>query len=457
MSNSVPISGLGKHIRASLVLGLPLIGSNLAQMAVNLTDTIMVGWYGIDELAAVTLATSIYFVFFIVGSGFAMAVMPMVASAEGANDKKQVRRVVRMGLWISVLYCAALMPILWNFESLMLMIGQEPKIAALAQDYMRIAQWGVFPAILIMVLKSYLSAVELPGWVLWATITGAVANALLNYALIFGNWGAPELGIRGAAIASILTQLVTFLVLVTYANFKPQLKDYTLFLRIWRPDWPAFREVARLGWPIGATMLAEVGLFSATAIMMGWIGTRELATHGIVIQISAMSFMFYLGLANVATIRVGRALGQKDLGGIHSAAAAVTMLQLGTATCVILVFVLFPQQLIGFFLDRENENAAAIIAYGSGLMMIAVLFQIVDGLQAIALSVLRGLKDTRVPMLCAVFSYWMVGMPSSYMLGFLFGFGGYGIWGGLVIGLAMAALTLIWRYRIMLRRLQIQL
>lgn len=452
-ASPAPLSWSG-HLKATITLGLPITGSLIAQMAIGLTDTVMVGWYGVEELAAVVLATSIFFVFFIVGSGFAMAVMPMVASAEGAGDGRQVRRVVRMGLWISVFYCAGAMPVLWPFEWLMLRIGQDAEIAALSQVYMRIAQWGMFPAMLIMVLKSFLSGVERPNWVLWGTLLGALANGLLNYALIFGNWGAPEMGIRGAAIASVLSASTTFAALALYSRLQPALARFDLFSRLWRPDPEALSEVFRLGWPIGATMLAEVGLFSASAVMMGWVGTRELASHGIVIQIASMSFMVYLGLANVATVRTGRALGRKDITGIWRASATVAGLQLGFAVVVVVAFLSVPEFLIGLFLDLSKPESAAIVAYGAGLLALAAAFQVVDGAQVVALSVLRGLKDTRVPMICAVISYWGIGLPAGWLLAFPLGNGGTGIWTGLVIGLTMAAVTLLWRFAWLFSRMR---
>ncbi len=446
----MPWSG---HLKATLVLGLPIIGSLLAQMAIGLTDTIMVGWYGVTELAAMVLASSVFFIFFIVGSGFAMAVMPVVAEAAGAEDRRQVRRVTRMGIWISLIYCVVAMPVLWDFKALMILMGQKPQIAAIGQDYMRVAQWGMFPAMLVMTLKSFLSGVERPGWVLWATIIGGLANGVLNYALIFGHWGAPEMGVRGAAVASVSTATVTFLVLALYSGWHREFRGYAIFTRLWRSDWPAFFDLFRLGWPIGATMLAEVGLFSAAAVMMGWIGTRELATHGIAIQIASISFMVYLGLANAATIRVGHALGRGDPSGIWRASAVAMLLQLGFAALAVALFLSWPKTLIGLFLDASHPGSAEIMAYGVGLLALAAVFQVVDGLQAVTLGLLRGLKDTRVPMICAVFSYWVVGLPVAYLLGFPLGFGGYGVWAGLVVGLALAALTLLGRYRVVLRRL----
>jgi len=448
---SAPMPWRG-HFKATLTLGLPIIGAHLAQLAVGMTDTVMVGWYGVTQLAAVTLATSVFFIFFIVGSGFAMAVMPMVATASGEGDERQVRRITRMGLWISLVYCALLMPVLWNYRALMLLMGQKPEIAALGQDYMRIAQWGMIPMMLVMVLKSMLSALERPNWVLWGTIIGALANALFDWVLIFGHWGAPELGVRGAAIASVGTSTIVFLVLAAYTTLQRDLSRFTIFSRLWRPDWPAFAEVFRLGWPIGLTMLAEVGLFSASALMMGWLGTRELATHGIVIQIATFSFMIYLGLANVATIRVGRALGRRDGSGLWRAAMMVTMLQLGLSAVFSLVFLLAPEPLIRLFLDSDKPASAEIIAYGRGLLVLAALFQVFDGLQVVYLWILRGLKDTRVPMIGAVVAYWAVGVAASYGLAFRLGFGGYGVWAGLVIGLSLASVFMVLRFFAIYRR-----
>lgn len=447
----MPWSG---HLKATLALGAPIVGSHLAQMSINLTDTLMLGWYGVNELAAVVLAGTAFFTVFLVGSGFALAVMPMVAAAGAEDDDTQVRRVVRMGFWITVFYCVLAMLVLWEMEAILLAIGQEPHVASLAQDYMRIAQWGMFPAMLVMVLKSYLSALERPQWTLWATLAGTLVNALLNYALIFGNWGAPELGVKGAAIASVITASATFLVLMVYVAVHPALKKYALLVRIWRSDWPAFWEVFRLGWPIGAALLAEAGLFSATAIMMGWIGTVELATHGIVLQISAMTFMIYLGLANVGTVRAGRALGRRDYVGLRRASLTAIAVMLAVSLLVVLVFLLKPEPLIAVFLNQTDPSAPAIIAYGVSLLVVAAAFQVADGLQVVLLGLLRGVKDTTFPMILAVISYWIVGMPAGYLLGFVWDLGGIGVWMGLVFGLSLAAITMLWRFVWLMRRME---
>ena len=246
-----------------LLLSIPLVGSHLAHALIGLTDTVMLGWYSIETLAAGALANSFFFTLFVVGSGFSHAVMPMVASAASADNTTQVRRVTRMGLWLSVIAGGVLMPIMWWSAPILRLLGQSPEIADLAQVYLRIAGWGMFPALLVMVLKSYLAALERAQVIFWVTVFGGIGNAAGNWLLIFGNWGFPELGIAGAGIATLLNHCLMLLGLVVFIRRK--LPQHVLFQRLWRSDWEAFRAVNKLGWPIGLTHLAESGLFTATA------------------------------------------------------------------------------------------------------------------------------------------------------------------------------------------------
>ncbi len=434
------------HARATLALGIPLIGSHLAQMALHVTDTVLLGWYGVNELAAVVLATSTFFVTFILGSGFAQAVMPLVAQALGRGDETQVRRDTRMGLWLSIAFGVISYPIFWWSEALLLALGQRPEVAALGQDFLRIAGLGMIPALLVMALKSYLAALERTQVVLWVTLAAVGVNLCLAYALIFGHWGAPELGIRGAAIASLAVQVLTFVVLAIYAAWLPDLRRFHLFQRFWRPDWAAMGQVFRLGWPIGMTGLAESGLFQATALMMGWIGTVELAAHGITMEVAALSFMVHLGLSNAATVRAGRADGAGDRQGLRDGAKVAIALSVGFGVTMVALFLTLPQPIIALFLDQSKPGSAEIIAFGVLLLAMAALFQLADAMQVMALGLLRGIRDTKVPMIAAAISYWVIGMPCAYLLAFKAGLGGIGLWLGLVIGLTFAAATLMWRF-----------
>ncbi len=433
-----------RHAYQVMALGLPLVGSHLAQISIQITDTVMLGWYNVHSLAAAVLAGSFFFTLFVVGSGFAHAVMPMVAKAVSEGDQVQIRRVTRMGLWLSMLFAGLLMPAMWWSAPILRLLGQEPEISALAQSYLRISGWAMGPALLIMVLKSYLAAQDRAQFVLWVTVLGAVGNGVANWALIFGNLGFPELGVQGAAIASLFNNLLMLGGLCLYAVLV--LPEQSIFVRIWRPDWEAFRRVFSLGWPIGMTHFAETGLFSASSVMMGWLGVLSLAAHGIALQLASMTFMVHIGLSQAATIRASNAFGKRDVPGLIAGGQIATILSLGMVCVTVIFFLVVPEFLIGLFLAPDDPHRTQIIGIGIGLLAMAALFQLADASQVMVLGLLRGVQDTKVPMVLAVFSYWAVGLPAGYLLGVTMGWGGVGIWAGLVVGLSFAALTMIYRF-----------
>lgn len=435
-----------QHLQETLAVGVPLAATQLAQMAMGVTDTVMVGWLGAESLAALVLATQSWFLVFIFGTGFAYAVLPIAASAHGAGDPRGVRRSVRMGLWVLACYSVLGLMLLSQTERFLLMLGQDAQAAADAQIYMRIAMWSLIPALGVAGLRSFLVTIGKAHVVLWATIAMAVANAGLNWVLIFGHLGFPALGIRGAAIATVGCNVTGLVLLAAYCAWQAEARAYEIFVRFWRPDWAGFGEVTRLGWPIGATVIAEVALFYASSLMMGWLGVIALAAHGIALQIASITFMIPLGLASAATMRVGVALGRGDTANLQRAATTVQALSAAIAGAAAVVFWVFPEALIGLFLDDGNVNTAAVLAAGVPLLAVAAAFQLVDALQAVGAGLLRGLKDTRVPMIIAVVAYWGIGLPSGYLLGFQAGMGGVGVWAGLAFGLAGAAAMMNWRF-----------
>ncbi|WP_425098768.1 MATE family efflux transporter [Tropicibacter sp. S64] len=432
------------HARAILLLALPITGGHLAQFAIGLTDTIMMGWYGVPELAALTLAASYFFTLFLLGSGFAWAIMPMVASFAAQGDEVQIRRATRMALWWSILFSLAALPVFWFSGPILRGLGQTEATAALAQTYLRIAGFGMLPALGIMCFKNYLLGLEFTRVVLAVTVAAAVVNALANYAFVFGHWGAPELGIAGAAVASVAANTAGCALVVLYAvRLLPQ---HEIFVRFWRVDGEMFARIFALGVPIGLTTLAEVSLFAGSAVLMGWIGTIPLAAHGVAIQIATAAFMVQMGLSNAATVRVGNAMGRRDAPHLVRGAKVTLVLSALAGLAAIALFVLAPEPLLGVFVDADDPARDEIIAAGTGLLMMAALFQIVDAAQVLHIGFLRGLQDTRVPMLMAAFAYWGVGMPAAWGFGIALGLGGIGVWLGLVLGLAVAALALGWRF-----------
>ena len=434
------------HVSATLALGLPLVGSHLSRMAIHVSDTVLVGWYGVDPLAALVIATSFFNLMFFLGMGFGIGVMGVIASAIQRGDEAEVRRSARMALWLSLIYSLLVMPLMWWSEPILLALGQKPVVAGLAQDFLRIAGFGLIPMLGALTLNSYLAAMEKPKVVMLVTLAGLPVNIFLNWVFLFGNLGAPELGVRGSAIASLSVQLLQFVLLVVYARWLPTARRYRLFQRWWRPDWPAMRAVFWLGMPIGLTMVAEGGLFVASNVMMGWIGTKELAAHGIALQLASITFMVHLGLSNAATVRAGQAKGRNDAAFMRDAGVTVTVVSIMMALIAVAVFVWFPRPLVELYLDATHPETPAIVQIAVYLMFYAALFQLTDALQVIALGLLRGVQDTRVPMVIAGVSYWLIGMPVAYGLAFVAGIGPAGLWLGLVAGLSVAALLLMLRF-----------
>ncbi|MBT9372542.1 MATE family efflux transporter [Rhizobium sp. CSW-27] len=440
------------HARATIGLGVPFVGAQLAQMAINTTDVVMIGWLGTTQLAAAVLATQIFFVVFIFGTGFSSAVVPLVAQAVGRGDAVQARRSVRMGMWLVIAYGIVTAPLLWFSESLLLALGQEADIAALAQGYLRILQWGIFPALLLMVLRSFASALERGGIVLYVTLGMFSLNAVLDYGLIFGHFGLPQWGLQGAAIASLGANTLGFLLMVAYIESRPEMRAYELFVRFWRPDWVAFREIFGLGLPISFTILAEAGLFAAASLLMGLLGKQQLAAHGIALQLASIAFMIPLGLSQVATVRVGLAHGRQDPLGVRRAALVVLLVGLVISMIGSGLFALLPAQLGALFLDTRQSDAQAVLTLAVPLIIAAGAFQMFDGLQAVAAGLLRGLKDTKVPMVLALVAYWPVGFFCAWLFGFVLHLGGPGIWIGFVTGLMAAAIMLSLRFWLLVRR-----
>ncbi|MGX9394008.1 MATE family efflux transporter (plasmid) [Nitrobacteraceae bacterium UC4446_H13] len=443
------------HVRETALLGFPLIAAQLAQTALNVTNTLVLGRLGPEELAASVLGWQLFFVVWMFGSGFGFATMPLVANAIGSRDPRGGRHFVRMGLWLSFAYATAMMVPLWNAKAIFLALGQDEHISKLASDYVSTLKWSLFPQLTIIVLRSFLGALGRPTIVLVGLLIGVAVNTFLSIPLVFGGFGFPAMGMRGAGLSTFVATCGVALFLILYILHHGELRQQKIFIRFLKPNAAALAEVFRLGWPIGTTVVAEVALFTATSFMMGWIGPMELAAHGIALQLSGLAFMIPLGLSSATTIRVGHALGSgnhRDL-----SRAAITSLSLGFVIACLsaLIFLTMPRALISLYLDMGADTSAAVIPLAIAFLAIAGIFQIVDSIQGLSSGALRGLKEARVPMIIALLSYWGIGVPTGYGLAFLAGWGGTGIWWGLAIGLAAAAALMTARLSWMIKRRRI--
>ncbi|NTJ42899.1 MATE family efflux transporter [Agrobacterium larrymoorei] len=459
MSSSVAIrnapqggSSWAAHFRATLVLGIPLVGAQLAQLAIHTTDMIIVGQLGAEKLAAMVLAGQFYFVVFIFGTGFSVAVVPMVANAYGQGDATSARRALRMGMWVAIAYWLLALPVFLNAENILLALKQNPQVAKLTGDYLAISQFGLLPALLFYVMRGLVSAIGRAGVILYATIAMLLINGFLAYGLVLGHFGLPALGMQGAAIAAVFVNAFSLVLIVGYIQTRDETRRYELFVRFWRPDWHALWEVLRLGLPISITILAETMLFSAASILMGQIGTIELAAHGIALQLASIAFMIPLGLSQVATVRIGVAHGQGDYANLIRAAIMVYGVACTIALSGGIFFALAPEFLAQWFLDASLPEAPQVLSYASTLVIMAGVFQLVDGIQAVAAGLLRGLKDARVPAILALISYWPIGFALAWTMAFPLGFGGVGVWSGFVVGLSAAAFLLSLRFYLLVKR-----
>jgi MATE family multidrug resistance protein len=434
------------ELRASFALAWPLIIAQLAQNLLFTTDVVLMGWLGPKYLAAGTLAGAFLVPFQLTGIGIVGAVAPLVAQARGRGDTKAVRRIVRQGFWVAILVATLLVPIVLNIRPIYLAIGQDPEVTALAESYMFAGFWMLYPALGIMVVRSFLSAFAATRIILVVTIIGVLVNALLAYTLIFGHFGFPRLELRGAAIATGLVNLIMFLALLGYVVTHRKLKRFHILVRFFKPDWPRFREILKVGLPIGLTVAAEVGLFSVAAILMGRLGTNETAAHAVALQLASTAFMVPLGLGMAATVRVGLAYGRGDAEGVRLAGWTAIVMGTGFMALTAALFLAVPHALVTIFLDSSDPANATALMLAATYLGIAGIFQLVDGAQVVAAHSLRGLSDTRTPMLLAIFGYWFVGLPTAYVLGFVFDLRGVGVWLGLATGLAFVAVLLVSRF-----------
>ena len=348
---------------------------------------------------------------------------------------------------------AAAMLLLWNIEPILLALGQQPETSALAEDYMRAMVWSFPTSLCFIVLRSFLATLGRPMPILSIVLLGIACNAVADYALMFGHWGFPALGVVGAGAATSGAYLIMVFAILGVIVWDRRLSQYEITLRFWRPDWPRFFEIVGLGLPIGLGPAAETGLFSAASMIMGRIGTLELAAHQIAMQCVAIAFMLPLGLSQATTVRIGLAVGARNPAGVGRAGwtsfafGACIMAMTGAA------FLLLPESIAGLYLDEAQSDAAAVLALAAVYLTFAALFQVFDGAQIIAQGTLRGLKDTRIPMLIAFFSFWVVGAPLCLWLGLATPLGGMGVWIGLATSLAVNAALLTMRFRRHERRL----
>ena len=428
-----------------LRLALPVAGVQLGIMAMGVTDTIMVGHVSPTALAAAALGNLYFFIAGIFGQGTLMALDPVISQAVGARDDDAISRALQRGLVLSlgltVVTCATFLPVRWALT----LLRQPAEVIPGAASYVWIAIPGVFPFFAFVVLRQSLQAMGRVAPVLWTVLIANVLNGALNWVFIYGNLGSPAMGVAGSSLATSISRWVMALLLLVLAG-----RQVSHHLTPWRPETGAMQPLARmlaLGLPIGLQYLLEYGAFAAAALLMGVLGTTQMAAHQIAINLASFTFMVPLGVSTATAVMVGHAIGAGDES--RARRSAIAGIFIGTAfMCASAVaFRLFPG-----LLARSYTSDAAVIALAATLIPIAGVFQVFDGIQAVAAGVLRGIGDTHAPAIINVVGFWLIGLPVSWVLAFRVGGGAVGLWWGIVVGLAAVALILLGRVRVRLGR-----
>lgn len=445
---SLDTPGWGQELRATLGLAGPLAAANLLQMLTYAIDVIFIARLGERELAASALAVSLFGLVLWALTGLTGAVAPLIAEAIGARGValRAVRRSVRMALWLAVMAGIGGMGLCLMLDPIMRLSGQEPAIIALANQYNIVIVFSMIPMLLSAVLRNFVSALGRPIFATAITGVGIFVNGIANYAFIFGELGAPEMGLAGAAVATIITAFFNLAAYVLAIRLDKRLHRYHVFGRLWSPDWARLKQIVQIGTPIALTITAEAGIFGAAAFLMGRFGAAELAGHTVALQLASLAFQVPFGVGQAAAIRVGYHYGARDPVGVGRAGWVAVAIGAGFMALTAGAMILFPELLLRIYVDPDAAANAALVGFALQYLVLAAIFQLADGVQAVAAGALRGLQDTRVPMWIAIFSYWIPGIGLSIGLGFFTPLQGTGVWIGLATGLFFAATGLIWRW-----------
>jgi len=452
---------------------VPLAATQLAQMIILATDTVMLGHFSKEALAAGAIGNTVFFFIWLLGTGPVSAVSPMIAHVVGRHgasarksvvasgsvatfsvrprDQRDVRLVVRMGLWSVALMTPPLLAALFFTRDILLVLRQEPQLAADAGVYTAALAFGLPCSLAFQVLRNFSTSLSRPVPPMVVMGFAILFNALGDYTLIFGHFGFPSLGLVGAGLASASSNLFTLIAMAMIARTSPVLRAYHFLHRLGKPHWASLRELFHLGLPIGVTMLFEVALFNAATLAMGTFGIAALAAHQIAITIPSLTFMVPLGIGLAGTVRVGLAAGADDMYGARRAGFAAMGLGAIFMFCAALVLLLFPHSIAALWLPDSAANRDVLVLAVT-FLHVAAAFQLMDGLQVTASMSLRGLKDARGPMWLAGASYWLVGAPMCAFLGFGLKMQGLGIWLGLAFGLLVAAVLLTTRFALLSKR-----
>ena len=436
------VKDIRPHLRPTLLLAYPVVLSQLGHIMVSFVDSVLVGRTGTVPLAAVSLGMNSTNVIMILGIGLSMGSVPLVAAADGRRDLPDLGRLLVSSVWLSALAGLALAGLGQLVPPLMHYLGQAPEVEALAAPWVRVISWSFLPLMLFQGFREFAEGLGLTRQAMWLSVLANVVNAALCYALVFGKWGAPPMGLMGSAWATLIARVLMAVLMAAYVLLAQRLHIYRTAVLSWLPDGVTLGRLLGLGASIGVQMAFEVGAFAAAAIMIGWLGAVPLAAHQVAINLASITYMAATGIAAAATIRVGKLLGGGDLAEARQAGFAAYLLGFGFMATMAVLFICTRH-----VAPLLYSHDPAVVAQAGTLLLIAALFQVSDGVQVMGLGALRGLEDVKVPSVVALLAYWAVALPLGYFLGFRLHLGAPGVWTGLLLGLSIVAVVLLFRFR----------
>ena len=436
-------SAFRSHLRPTLDLAYPVMLSQLGHVLVNVCDSMVVGQTGKIPLAAVSLSVSVSTVVMVLGLGLTMGITPLVATADGRRDVPGLGRLLVNGVWLSAGAGLVLALLGLLVPQVLPYLGQPAPVVVLAAPWVKVMFLSFFPLMLFQGFKQFAEGLGLTRQAMLLSVQANLLNAVLCYGLVFGKLGMPEMGMMGAAWATFIARVLMAVLMAAYVLVAVRLRPYRQAAALnLRPDAAGLRRLLGLGAPIGVQMTFEMGAFSFSAIMIGWLGATQLAAHQIAINVASVTYMAASGIAAAATIRVGKHVGAHDAPGARQAGLMAYLITFGFMSLMGLVLVLGRHHIPHYY-----NHDPAVVAQAATLLLIAAAFQVSDGLQVVGLGALRGLEDVKVPSVVALLAYWAVALPLGYVLGFRLGWGATGVWVGLLTGLSLVAGVLLLRFR----------
>jgi MATE family multidrug resistance protein len=449
-----------KEFNYNLKLATPVMLGMLGHTFVSLVDNIMVGQLGTAELAAVSLGNSFIFIAMSIGMGFSTAITPLIAEADSEKDFVKGKSSFKHGLFLCTVLSVLLFILMLIAKPLMYLMKQPEEVVELAIPYLDLVAISLIPLIIFQGFKQFSDGLSMTKYPMYATILANVINVVLNYALIFGKLGFPQMGIVGAAIGTLVSRIVMLFFLWWLLKGKEKSKAYVTNIKLFSLENRMIKKVLNLGFPSAMQMFFEVAIFTAAIWLSGTLGKNPQAANQIALNLSSMTFMVAMGLSVAAMIRVGNQKGLRDFSELRRIAISIFILGLLLAFVFAILFLAFHNMLPKMYVDVDDAinfiDNSEVVSIAATLLLAAAIFQLSDSAQVILLGALRGLQDVKIPTIITFIAYWLIGFPISYYLGKEDVYGSFGIWLGLIAGLTSAAILLYFRFNYLTKRLVLQ-